>query len=95
MARTTARLGSGARRTDYLSTSVLARMYPASLIGERLDAHHCNSRRKRRLPATAIAYDCMALSLYPDAAYADVFDAVAQGLAWRNRGMPPSASAPA
>jgi hypothetical protein len=26
----------------------------------------------------------MALSLYPEAAYADVFDAVAQGLAWRN-----------
>jgi hypothetical protein len=31
----------------------------------------------------------MALSLYPEAAYADVFDAVAQGLAWRNRGMVP------
>lgn len=31
----------------------------------------------------------MALSLYPEAAYADVFDAVAQGLAWRNRSLPP------
>jgi len=86
MARTTAHLGSGARLTDYLSTSLLARVYPASLIGTLLDAHHCHSRRERSFPATAVAYYCMALSLYPEAAYADVFDAVAQGLAWRSRG---------
>ena len=89
MARTKASLGSGARLTDYLSTSLLARVYPASLIGDLLDAHHCNSRRTRRFPATAVAYYCMALSLYPEAAYADVFDAVAQGLAWRNRSLLP------
>ena len=89
MARTKASLGSGARLTDYLSTSLLARVYPASLIGDLLDAHHCNSRRTRRFPATAVAYYCMALSLYPEAAYADVFDAVAQGLAWRNRSVLP------
>ena len=45
MARTKASLGSGARLTDYLSTSLLARVYPASLIGELLEAHHCHSRR--------------------------------------------------
>lgn len=89
MARTKASLGSGARLTDYLSTSLLARVYPASLIGELLDAYHCNSRRERSFPATTVAYYCMALSLYPEAAYADVFEAVAQGLAWRNRGMAP------
>ena len=89
MARTKACLGRGARLTDYLSISLLARMYPASLIGKLLDAHHCNSRRERGFPATAVAYYCMALSLYPEAACADVFDAVAQGLAWRNRGMVP------
>ena len=89
MARIKASLGCGARLTDYLSTSLLARVYPASLIGELLDAHHCNSLRERSFPATAVAYYCMALSLYPEAAYADVFDAVAQGLAWRNRGILP------
>lgn len=55
MARTKASLGSGARLTDYLSTSLLARVYPASLIGELLDAHHCNRRRTRSFPALAVA----------------------------------------
>ena len=90
MARTKAVLGSGARLTDYLSTSLLARVYPASLIGELLDGHQCNSQRQRCFPATAVVYYCMALSLYPEAAYADVFDAVAQGLAWRNRSEMPT-----
>lgn len=90
MARTKAVLGSGARLTDYLSTSLLARVYPASLIGALLDSHQCNSQRQRCFPATAVVYYCMALSLYPEAAYADVFDAVAQGLAWRNRSEMPT-----
>lgn len=89
MARTKAVLGSGTRLTDYLSTSLLARIYPASVINELLDAHQCNSRRQRSFPASAVVYYCMALSLYPEAAYADVFDAVAQGLAWRNHGVTP------
>jgi hypothetical protein len=73
MPRTPAHLGSGAR------------VYPASLIGELLDASHGNSRRTRRFPATAVAHYYMALSLYHEAAYADVFDAVARVLAWRSR----------
>lgn len=89
MARTKAILGSGARLTDFLSTSLLARVYPSLLIGELLDKHGCNSQRQRSLPATAGVYYCMALSLYPEAAYGDVFDAVAQGLAWQSRSQVP------
>ena len=85
MARTKATLGSGARLTDYLSTSLLARVFPSPLISELLDKHGCNSQRQRSLPAAAGVYYCMALSLYPEAAYGDVFDAVAQGLAWQSR----------
>jgi Transposase DDE domain/Insertion element 4 transposase N-terminal len=90
MARTKASLGSGARLTDFLSTSLLARVYPASLIGELLDAHGCNSQRQRSFPATSVVYYCMALSLYPEAAYGDVFDAVAQGLAWQSASPAPA-----
>ena len=90
MARTKAALGNGARLTDFLSTSLLARVYPALLIGDLLDTHKCNSQRKRSFPATAVVYYCMALSLYPEAAYGDVFDAVAQGLAWRCRSQAPT-----
>lgn len=84
MARTKASLSSGTRLADYLSASLLARVYPTPLIVELLDSHGCNSRRERSFPATVVAYYCMSLSLYPEAAYEDVFGAVAQGLAWRH-----------
>ncbi len=82
MARTKATLGSGARLSDYLSTSLLAKVYPARRVHEALDAHGCNSQRIRRFPAVAGVYYTMALSLYPEAAYEEVFCVVAQGLAW-------------
>lgn len=82
MARTKAVLGAGARLSDYLSASLLARVYPAALIGEILDAHGCNSKRIRSLPAVPGTYFCMALSLYPEAAYEQVFAVVSQGLSW-------------
>ena len=82
MARTKAVLGSGARLSDYLSASLLARVVPAEEINAVLDAHGCNSQRMRSFPAVVVVYYCMALSLYPEAAYAEVFAAVSQGLAW-------------
>jgi hypothetical protein len=39
------------------------------MIGEILDEHGCNSKRIRSLPAVPGTYFCMALSLYPEAAY--------------------------
>ena len=82
MARTKSVLGAGARLSDYLSASLLARVFPATMIGEILDAHGCNSKRIRHLPAVPGTYFCMALSLYPEAAYEQVFAVVAQGLSW-------------
>lgn len=82
MARTKAVLGAGARLSDYLSASLLARVYPSELVRQVLDEHGVNSQRIRSLPAVATTYYCMALSLYPEAAYEDVFAVVAQGLAW-------------
>jgi Insertion element 4 transposase N-terminal/Transposase DDE domain len=82
MARTKAVLGAGARLSDYLSASLLARAFPAEWVHEVLDEHGCNSKRIRSFPAVAGVYYCMALSLYPEAAYEEVFAVVAQGLAW-------------
>jgi len=45
-------LGAGARLSDYLSASLLARVYPAAMIGKILDEHGCNSKRVRSLPQT-------------------------------------------
>ena len=82
MARTKASLGSGARLSDYLSASLLARVIPAEQVHAVLDEHGCNSQRVRSFPAVAATYYCMALSLYPEAAYEEVFAVVTQGLAW-------------
>lgn len=82
MARTKAVLGSGARLSDYLSASLLARVVPAEVINDVLDAHGRNSQRLRSFPAVVGVYYCIALSLYPEAAYEEVFAAVSQGLAW-------------
>jgi len=43
MARTKATLGSGARLSDYLSASLLAKVFPAERVHEALNAHGCNS----------------------------------------------------
>lgn len=82
MARTKAGLGTGARLSDYLSASLLARVYPAQWIGRILDDHGCNSQRIRSLPAVSGTYFCISLSLYPEAAYEQVFAVVSQGLSW-------------
>ena len=82
MARTKAVLGAGARLSDYLAASLLARVVPAEVVHAVLDEHGRNSQRVRSFPAVAGVYYCMALSLYPEAAYEEVFAVVAQGLAW-------------
>lgn len=82
MARTKAGLGDGARLSDHLSASLLARVYPPELLHEIHQKHGVASQRVRSLPALTTTYYCMALSLYPEAAYEDVFAAVAQGLSW-------------
>ena len=90
MARTKAALGAGARLSDYLSASLLARVYPPELMHAVLDEHGVNSQRIRSFPAVAAGYYCMALSLYPEVAYEEVFAVVAEGLAWLQgrRGVP-------
>lgn len=82
MARTKAVLGTGARLSDYLSASLLARVVPAEQVHAVLNQYGCNTQRVRSFPAVAGVYYCMALSLYPEAAYEQVFGVVAQGLAW-------------
>jgi hypothetical protein len=90
MARTKAVLGTGARLADHLSASLLARVFPAEVINEVLDTHGRNSQRVRSFPAVVGVYYCMALSLYPEAAYEEVFAAMSQGLAWAARSAQPA-----
>jgi Insertion element 4 transposase N-terminal/Transposase DDE domain len=90
MARTKATLGSGARLSDFLSASLLARVVPPEVVHAVLDEHGRNTKRVRSFPAVAGIYYCMALSLYPEAAYEEVFAVVAQGLAWSSGAAEPA-----
>lgn len=90
MARTKATLGTGARLADYLSASLLARVIPALTVNEVLTAHGRNTQRLRSFPAVVGVYYTVALSLYPEAAYEEVFAAIAQGLAWAARAAEPA-----
>jgi hypothetical protein len=65
MVRTKAVLGAGARLSDFMSASLLARVFPFESVSACLDKHERNSQRLRSFPATAGVYYCMALSLYP------------------------------
>jgi hypothetical protein len=82
MARTKAVLGTGARLTDHLSAGLMARVFPAEVVNDVLGEQGRNSKRVRSFPAVAGVYFCMALSLYPEAAYEEVFATICQGLAW-------------
>jgi len=90
MARTKALLGTGARLADHVSASLLARVFPAEVVNDVLDAHDRNSKRVRCFPAVAGVYFCMSLSLYPEAAYEEVFATICQGLAWAARSAKPA-----
>jgi len=90
MARTKAVLGEGARLSDFLAASLLARVVPADVVHAVLNEHGCNSQRIRSFPAVAGVYYCMALSLYPEAAYEEVFAVVSQGLAWASGAAQPA-----
>ena len=76
--------------SDYLCASLLARAVPPQTVHAVLDEQGRNSERVRRFPAVAGVYYCMALSLYPEAAYEDVFAVVAQGLAWASGSAEPT-----
>jgi hypothetical protein len=85
-------LCSSPPQSDFLSVGLVGRIYPASVIEKQLDEHEVNTLRNRRLPALVTSYYCIALSLYPQAAYEEVYAVVAEGLSDRGRGK--AASAP-
>ena len=65
MARTKATLGDGIRVSDYLSASLLARVYPPQLIHQLLDLHGVNSKRQRSVSALMTTYYSISTSIVP------------------------------
>ena len=64
MAGKASSLGGTIRIADYLSLGLLARLIPPALVDAALTEHDRHSQRQRDLPAHAVAYYVMAMSLY-------------------------------
>jgi hypothetical protein len=68
------------RLADYLSVGLLARLIPPSLVDQALTEHGKHSQRQRDLPAHAVAYYVMALSLYQGTNTEEVLRVVTEGM---------------
>jgi hypothetical protein len=75
-------LGGLIRVADYLSMGLLARLVPPPLIDQALSEHGKHSQRVRDLPAHAVAYYVMALSLYQGVNTEEVLRVVTEGMTW-------------
>ena len=73
-------LGGPIRIADYLSLGLLARLVPPGLVDQALTEHGKHSRRQRDLPAHAVAYYVMALSLYRGVNTEEVLRVVTEGM---------------
>jgi hypothetical protein len=82
MARTAARLPSGARISDHVTLGVLTSTVPAVLIDTVLSDTGRQSRRQRQLPARLVVYYVMALALYAQASYGEVLRCLLEGVRW-------------
>ncbi len=80
MAGKAATLLGQVRISDYLSVGLLSRLVPPSLVDEALTAHQRHSKRQRDLPAHAVAYYVMALSLYRGVNTEEVLRVVTEGM---------------
>ena len=64
MARTAATLPGGARLTDHMSITAVARIFPLGEVRHALRVSGCESRRRRSLPAEVMVYYVIAMALF-------------------------------
>ena len=80
MAGKAAALTGQVRISDYLSVGLLSRLVPPALVDEALTVHNRHSKRQRDLPAHAVVYYVMALSLYRGINTEEVLRVVTDGM---------------
>lgn len=90
----------GPRLTDRVGIGVLTAAFPPDLVDAAVDAWHAREERHRVLPARVVVYFALAMVLFFDCGYAEVWNRLLCGLAWartfglrRQAGMQPSTAA--
>lgn len=82
MARTIAGLPEGSRITDYISLGVVTKTFPLGTVKSVLAAVGKGSIRQRDLPAHVVVYYVIALALYMQSSYREVFRCLLEGIQW-------------
>ena len=81
MARTIAELPKGRRITDYIRLGVLATTFSLAQVDAVLASQKKTSRRQRDLPAPVVVYYVIALALFMQVSYGEVWRCLLEGLA--------------
>jgi hypothetical protein len=83
--------------SDLVSVGVLTRVFPPGLVDEVIDATESREQRIRVLPAREMAYFAIAMALYSEGSYDDIWSLLTDGLSWSSgwseEFRPPSRSA--
>ncbi|HEX4082276.1 MAG TPA: IS4 family transposase [Acidimicrobiales bacterium] len=88
---------SDRRLSDLVAVGLLTRVFPPQVVDEVIAAVGRTEQRNRALPARVVAYFAIAMALYADGSYEDVWAQLTDGLSWSSgwseSWAPPSKSA--
>ena len=100
MARPGQQVVAGDRLPDRIGIGVLAKVFPPDLVDRVVDEAGVRELRKRILPARVVVYLLLAMVLFFQSGYGEVWDKLVQGLEWARQfrvrvalGMQPSPAA--
>jgi hypothetical protein len=100
MARPGQRVVAGDRLADRIGIGVLAKVFPPELVDRVVDEAGVRERRTRTLPARVVVYYLLAMVLFFQSGYGEVWNKLVAGLDWARRfrvrlelGMQPSPAA--
>ncbi len=94
------KVGAGARLADRIGIGVLTAAFPPDIVDAAVDEWDAREQRVRQMPARVMAYFAMAMVLFFDSGYSEVWNKLLSGLGWaktyrlrRQTGMQPSTAA--
>jgi hypothetical protein len=73
---------SDRRLSDVVSIGLLTRVFPGDVVDEVIAASRRTQVRNRALPSRVVAYFSIAMALYAEGSYEDVFAELTDGLSW-------------
>ena len=73
---------AGDRLPDRIGIGVLAKVFPPDLVDRVVDEAGVREQRKRTLPARVVVYLLLAMVLFFQSGYGEVWNKLVQGLEW-------------